>query len=97
LIAIDGAIVRVDLSARRVAFEGYEKYIKWIGGQGVNQYILFNELPQGISSFDPSNIIGIGTGALVGTSTPGASRINIDTLNPFTVQKRSAATAYIVK
>jgi len=84
LIAIDGAIVRVDLSARRVAFEGYEKYIKWIGGQGVNQYILFNELPQGISSFDPSNIIGIGTGALVGTSAPGASRINIDTLNPFT-------------
>lgn len=80
----DGKIMRVDLSSRNVAFEGYDKYREWIGGQGVSQYVLFNELPTGISPYDPSNMIVVGTGALVGTSAPGACRTNIDTLNPFT-------------
>jgi aldehyde:ferredoxin oxidoreductase len=79
-----GKVLRVDLSTREIAFESYDDYAEWIGGQGVNQYILFNELPMGISPYDPSNIVAVGTGALVGTSAPGASRTNIDTLNPFT-------------
>ncbi len=81
---LGGKVMRVNLSARRVAFENYENHAEWIGGQGVNQSILFNELPSGVSPFDPSNIIAVGTGALVGTSAPGASRTNIDTLNPLT-------------
>ena len=81
---LGGKLLRVDLAARKVRLEGYEQYAEWIGGQGVNQYILFNELPSGISPYDPSNIIAVGTGALVGTSVPGASRANIDTLNPLT-------------
>jgi len=81
---LGGKVMRVDLSAREVNLEDYEKYAEWIGAQGVNQYILFNELPSGISPYDPSNIIAVGTGPLVGTSAPGACRINIDTLNPFT-------------
>lgn len=82
--AVDGKILRVDLSNREIKLEDYNKYRDWIGGQGVNQYILFNELPVGISSYDPSNVIALGTGALVGTSAPGACRMNIDTINPFT-------------
>ena len=81
---LGGKVMRVDVSTREIKLEGYEKYAEWIGGQGVNQYILFNELPLGISPYDPSNIIAVGTGALVGTSAPGASRTNIDTLNTFT-------------
>jgi aldehyde:ferredoxin oxidoreductase len=81
---LGGKVLRVDLSSREVGLESYEKYAEWIGGQGVNQYILFNELPSGISPYDPSNVIAIGTGALVGTSAPGACRANIDTLNPYT-------------
>jgi aldehyde:ferredoxin oxidoreductase len=79
-----GKVLRVDLSTREITFESYDDYAEWIGGQGVNQYILFNELPMGISPYDPSNIVAVGTGALVGTSAPGASRTNIDTLNSFT-------------
>jgi aldehyde:ferredoxin oxidoreductase len=81
---LGGKVMRVDLSARKVNLEGYEKYAEWFGGQGVNQYILFNELPLGISPYDPSNIIAVGTGSLVGTSAPGACRTNMDTLNPLT-------------
>jgi aldehyde:ferredoxin oxidoreductase len=82
--AVDGKILRIDLSNREIKLEDYNRYREWIGGQGVNQYILFNELPASISSYDPSNIIAVGTGALVGTSAPGACRMNIDTINPFT-------------
>ena len=81
---LGGKVLRVDLSLRETSFESYDKYREWIGGQGVNQYILFSELPAGISPYETSNIVAIGTGALVGTSAPGASRTNIDTLNPFT-------------
>jgi aldehyde:ferredoxin oxidoreductase len=81
---LEGKIMRVDLSTRSIQFEDYAPYSEWLGGQGVNQFILFNELPLGISSYDPSNIIAVGTGSLVGTDTPGASRTNIDTLNPLT-------------
>ncbi len=82
--AADGKILRIDLSDHKIEFEDNSKYREWIGGQGINQYILFNELPIGKSPFDPSNIIAIGTGTLVGTSAPGACRMNIDTLNLFT-------------
>jgi aldehyde:ferredoxin oxidoreductase len=81
---LGGKVMRVDLSTREVNLEGYEEYAEWIGGQGVNQYFLFNELPLGISPYDPSNIIAVGAGPLVGTSAPGACRTNLDTLNPLT-------------
>ena len=66
---LEGKIVRVDLSMRSIQFEDYEPYAEWLGGQGLNQFILFNELPLGISPYDPSNIIAVGTGALVGTNS----------------------------
>ena len=81
---LGGKVLRVDLFTREIALESYDDYAEWIGGQGVNQYILFNELPTGISPYDPSNIVAVGTGILVGTSAPGACRTNVDTLNPFT-------------
>ena len=81
---LDGKVMRVNLSTGEVDFENYEQYTEWIGGQGVNQFILFNELPLGISPYHPSNILTLGTGALVGTSAPGASRVNIDTINALT-------------
>ena len=82
--AREGKILRVDLTVKNMGFENFDDYTQWLGGQGVNQFILFNELPVGISPYDPSNILAIGTGVLVGTNAPGASRTNIDTLNAFT-------------
>jgi aldehyde:ferredoxin oxidoreductase len=80
----EGKIIRVDLSTRAIEVQPSQKYSEWIGGQGVNQYILFNELPLGIAAYDPINILAIGAGALVGTTAPGACRVNIDSLNPYT-------------
>ena len=82
--AKEGRILRVELSTHSMEYEAFDKYTPFLGGQGVNQFILFNELPVGVSPYDPSNILAVGTGALVGTDATGASRTNIDTLNAFT-------------
>lgn len=81
---LNGKILRLDLSSSLVDTESYRPYKDWLGGQGLNQYILFNEMPEGIDAFNPANIIAVGSGALVGTAAPGASRTNIDTLSPLT-------------
>ena len=80
----EGKILRINLTTSEILFEDFEKYKKFIGGRGVNQYILFNELPIGITPFDPLNIIAIGAGILAGTNTPGASRLSVDSKNALT-------------
>jgi len=81
---LDGRILRIDLSTREVRSEAFSRYAAWLGGQGVNQFILFQELPLHVSPFSSSNIIVLGAGLLVGTSAAGANRLNIDTLSPIT-------------
>lgn len=77
-------ILRINLSNAKISYENYGIYKEFVGGRGINRYILFNELPLGVSPFDPSNIIAIGTGLLCGTVAPGAARINIDSKSPIT-------------
>ncbi len=81
---LDGKILRINLSKKKISFEDYRKYRSFLGGRGVNQYILFRELPLGISPFDPRNILAIGAGILDGTSAPTACRVSIDTKNVLT-------------
>jgi len=82
---LEGQIVRLDLSNGKSVYEDFKQYYKmFLGGRGVNQYILLNENPIGNSCFDPSNLLVIGAGLLCGTDAPGASRISIDSRNPFT-------------
>ena len=80
-----GSILRVDLTTSSVYSESIDKYVpKFLGGRGINQWILFKELSQWVTPFEPSNMICFGAGALVGTIVPGAARLNIDSKNAFT-------------
>ncbi len=81
---LEGKILHIDLSNFKVSYEDFSKYREFIGGRGVNQYILFHELPVGISPFDPENILALGAGILCGTEAPGASRLSIDSKNTLT-------------
>lgn len=81
---LEGKILRIDLSNSDISYENFDKYEEFIGGRGVNQYILFHELPLNIPPFDPSNILAIGAGILAGTAAPGACRLNVDSKNVFT-------------
>lgn len=80
-----GNILRVDLTSAGISVEKTAPYIsKYLGGRGINQAILFNELQPGITPFDPENKICFGAGVLVGTLVPGASRLNADSKNALT-------------
>lgn len=74
----------VDLSTGVIVTEPTEKYAhKWIGGRGINQWILYNELKPWVTPYEPANIIAIGTGPLAGTLAAGACRHSVDCKNAF--------------
>lgn len=81
---LGGRILFFDLSKNKVHYEDFVNYAKFLGGRGVNQYLLFKYLPVGLSPFHPRNLVTIGAGLLVGTEAPGACRVSIDTKNVFT-------------
>ena len=80
-----GRILRVNLIGSEIAKEPTEQYAKrFLGGRGINQWILIKEMKPWITPFEPASTLCFGAGALTGTLVPGASRINIDSKNPFT-------------
>jgi len=78
-------ILRIDLSAMKITTEILDEKLTelFLGGRGINRWILLNEIEKGVKAFDLKNKIVIGTGLLVGTSAPGACRIQVDTISPF--------------
>jgi aldehyde:ferredoxin oxidoreductase len=48
---------------------------QFVGGLGINTKLAANLIKPGIDPLSPENVIIIGTGPLVGTITPGASRL----------------------
>lgn len=79
-----GKIARVNLTTRKISTELTSEYAKrFIGGRGINQWILFNEMSPGVRWFDPENLLAFGMGPLLGTLAPGACRVSVDTKNAF--------------
>jgi aldehyde:ferredoxin oxidoreductase len=82
---LSGQILRINLSKSEIIKDpalGY--YKKFLGGRGVNYWLLLNEVAPEVSPFDPSNILAFGTGTLVGTLAPGANRLNVASKNALT-------------
>lgn len=78
-------ILRINLLNRKITEEIMNEKLMdlFLGGRGINRWILLNEIEKGVEAFDLKNKIVIGTGLLVGSSAPGACRLQIDTLSPF--------------
>ncbi|MFC2002466.1 aldehyde ferredoxin oxidoreductase family protein [Chloroflexota bacterium] len=82
-IGWSGKILRVDLASGKINTEPTETYAKdFLGGRGINSWILFKETTQDTKPFHPENRLIFGTGPLVGTLVPAACRCTITTLNP---------------
>jgi aldehyde:ferredoxin oxidoreductase len=85
IFAYAGKILRIDLNTGKVSLELTENYCRdWLGGTGVAQWILYNELKPWVTPYDPANRLIFGTGPLNGTLAPTASRLSADTKNPIT-------------
>lgn len=78
-------ILRISLTNEKISLDKKsEDYIhRFLGGRGVNRWVLLSELNKGVDAFGLDNKIAIGTGLLVGTSAPAACRLQIDTVSPF--------------
>jgi aldehyde:ferredoxin oxidoreductase len=81
-----GKVLRIDLTSSKISIESIFNYPleKFIGGRGLNQWILFNEVKTWVSPFDPNNRLILGSGPLVGTLTPCTTRLSIDSKSPIT-------------
>lgn len=86
-----GKILRVDLTREKTWTEDTEEYARdWIGGRAINSWLLLQEMAVGTKWSDSENPLIFGAGALVGTLTPGACRLSIETKNVFSGGKGSA-------
>ena len=66
-----GRILRVNLTGSEIAREPTEQYAKrFLGGRGINQWILLKEMKPWITPFEPASTLCFGAGALTGTLVP---------------------------
>lgn len=85
-------LARVDLDRVGISLEDITPFgIRFLGGRGINHYLLLRELSKGTKPFDGANPVVFGTGLFVGTSCPGANRVNIACLSPLTGGLASAS------
>lgn len=79
-----GTILRVNLSTGKISTQSAEPYREWVGGIGVAQRILYDEVKPWVTAFEPGNRLIIATGGLTGTFCPGSGRIAAVTKSPMT-------------
>ena len=78
-----GKILRVDLTEQNSVIEDVMPYAEsFIGGRGINVKIIYDEISNEISPFDPENLICIGPGVLAGSPAPCSSRSTITAMSP---------------
>lgn len=85
IISLTGKILDVNLSEKKWSSweESESIHKKFLSARGLSQYYLYNLLKPQDLPLDPKNYIIFGSGLLVGTETPGATRTNIDSKNLF--------------
>ncbi|MCJ2562485.1 MAG: aldehyde:ferredoxin oxidoreductase, partial [Candidatus Thermoplasmatota archaeon] len=83
---LDRKIGIVDLSRNSVKILDMPKDIraKYLGGRGINTYLLHKLLRKGVDPLSPSNVLILGAGLLTGTLVPNSSRFNVSTKSPET-------------
>ena len=85
IISLTGKILDVNLSEKKWSswVESESNHKKYLSARGLSQYYLYNLLKPEDLPLDSQNYIIFGSGLLVGTKTPGATRTNIDSKNLF--------------
>jgi len=76
-----GKVLFVNLTKKTFTCEKTEKYASFLGGRGINQWLLFNFIDPQIHPLDPESVIILGSGPLVGTLVPSANRLAVDFKN----------------
>jgi aldehyde:ferredoxin oxidoreductase len=78
-------MVYIDLTTGKTYTEPTEKYAqRFLGGRGINQWLLYENMKPGADPFDPEVMIAFGSGVLCGTLAPTSARMSIVSKNAWT-------------
>ncbi len=85
LTSLTGKILDIDLSKQQINawVEKESTHRMFLSARGLSQNYLYQLLKPKDLPLDPANYVIFGSGLLVGTKTPGATRTNIDSKNLF--------------
>ena len=81
-----GQIAFIDLSKKAATVKPISEKLmrRFLGGRGLNMYLLYKYTEPGVDPLSPDNVLILGTGPLCGTPSPSASRINVTGKSPLT-------------
>jgi len=76
----------VDLSTKEIEIKNIPDELrrKYLGGRGIDMYLLYNLIEPGIDPLGPDNVLLVSAGLLTGTTAPAASRTHIAAKSPLT-------------
>ncbi|MFX1355395.1 MAG: aldehyde ferredoxin oxidoreductase family protein [Promethearchaeota archaeon] len=79
-------IAYINLTTKEITIKDIPKSIrtKFLGGRGINMYLLYNYLLPGIDPLSPENILLVGSGLLTGIPALGSGRCDIAAKSPIT-------------
>ncbi len=85
-MALNKKIAYIDLSAQTVeqAPVPLEMRKKYLGGRGLDAYLLYNHCPKGADPLGPENVLLVSAGFLVGTPASASARTHIMAKSPLT-------------
>ncbi len=81
-----GNSLRVDLEKNEILKQQLDPKLvnEFIGGRGINSWLLYREALPKESPFHPGNPLIFGVGPLTGTMLPAASRFTVTARSPLT-------------
>ena len=76
----------VDLTSAQVEIKEIPRSLRerYIGGRGIDMYLLYNLLEPGIDPLGPENVLLVSAGLLTGTPAPAAARTHVAAKSPLT-------------
>ena len=76
-MASNRKIAFIDLNDNSVTVKDIPKTVtdRYLGGRGIDMYLLYNLLETGIDPLSPENVLLISAGLLTGTPAPAAAKI----------------------
>ncbi|HBY97926.1 MAG TPA: aldehyde ferredoxin oxidoreductase, partial [Chloroflexi bacterium] len=81
-----GKILRVNLTTGELAIETPDEsfYREYMGGSALGLYYLLKEMPAGVDTLGPDNVIVVSLSVLTGAPISGQSRMTINAKSPLT-------------
>ena len=85
-MALNRKIAIIDLSTGEIETKEIPKELRelYLGGRGIDMYLLYNHVKPGIDALGPDNVFLVSAGLLTGTPAPASSRTHVGGKSPLT-------------